>query len=235
MSRAALSPRGAGVLRYRGGKTGMTATLPTQDFDWTPYFERVKSETVPERGLTASLFKHKATGAEVLSIDADDENKVFSCNFRTLPKDDTGVPHILEHSVLCGSRKFPVKEPFVELLKGSLKTFLNAMTGSDRTMYPVASCNKQDFKNLVDVYMDACFHSNVMDPVRGPEILKQEGWHYEAESPEAPLTYKGVVFNEMKGVYSSADSLLYRSLQKHLYTGHPIYSIDSGGDPRAIP
>jgi hypothetical protein len=136
----------------------------------------------------------------VLSIDTpNDENKVFSCNFRTLPKDNTGVPHVLEHSVLCGSKRYPVKEPFVEMLKGSLKTFLNAMTAPDKTMYPVASQNKQDFFNLVNVYMDACLNPRILDPMQGPEILKQEGWHYEvSEDPAAPLTYKGVVYNEMK-------------------------------------
>ena len=232
-----------------------------------------------ERGLTAKLFRHKVTGAEVLSVDADDENKVFSCNFRTLPKDDTGVPHILEHSVLCGSRRFPVKEPFVEMLKGSLKTFLNAMTAPDKTLYPVASQNKQDFFNLASVYLDACLFPRILDPVQGPQILKQEGWHYEAsDDKDAPLKYKGVVFNEMKGVYSSCvsrylsilrltlsgatrcallaclwlafltplvagstpfarrpDQLHYRTLKKALFRGHPIYGVDSGGDPRAIP
>jgi len=198
-------------------------------------FELVRTERVPERGLTATLYRHKATSAEVLSIDAPDENKVFSCNFRTLPKDDTGVPHILEHSVLCGSRRYPLKEPFVELLKGSLKTFLNAMTGPDRTMYPVASQNKQDFFNLVSVYLDACLFPRVLDPVEGPRILKQEGWHYDVDDAEGPLKYKGVVFNEMKGVYSSPDQLHYRALKKALFRGHPIYAIDSGGDPRSIP
>mmetsp|Transcript_1428 Transcript_1428/g.4167 ORF Transcript_1428/g.4167 Transcript_1428/m.4167 type:complete len:1068 (-) Transcript_1428:311-3514(-) len=196
-------------------------------------FELVRTERVPERGLTATLYRHKATSAEVLSIDAPDENKVFSCNFRTLPKDDTGVPHILEHSVLCGSRRYPLKEPFVELLKGSLKTFLNAMTGPDRTMYPVASQNKQDFFNLVSVYLDACLFPRVLDPVEGPRILKQEGWHYDVDDAEGPLKYKGVVFNEMKGVYSSPDSLLYRAAQQATFPDN-TYAKDSGGDPDAI-
>ena len=198
-------------------------------------FDLITAEDVTERGLTVKLFKHKATGAEILSVDADDENKVFSANFRTLPKDDSGVPHILEHSVLCGSKRYPVKEPFVEMLKGSLKTFLNAMTAADKTMYPVASQNKQDFFNLVSVYMDACLNPRILDPEQGPQILKQEGWHYELADPAKPLKYKGVVFNEMKGVYSSPDQLHYRTMKKALFRGHPIYSIDSGGDPRAIP
>lgn len=284
--RASAGVRATALASLRGGRSAMSGAqaataAPAAAYDWTKHFELVTSELVLERQLTCSVYRHIATGAEVLSVDADDDNKVFSCNFRTLPKDDTGVPHILEHSVLCGSRKYPLKEPFVELLKGSLKTFLNAMTAADRTMYPVASCNKQDFLNLADVcgqarggqnarqrvggstseggelgagaakgvpplavalpssrllsnthcpsscppaplvspgraaqltlssaaslvawqvYLDACFHPLMRDPVRGPQILKQEGWHFEVDDPSAPqpLSYKGVVFNEMK-------------------------------------
>ena len=137
--------------------------------------------------------------------------------------------------MLCGSRKYPLKEPFVELLKGSLKTFLNAMTAPDKTMYPVASQNRKDFDNLCDVYLDAVLHPRILDPEVGTRTFQQEGWHYEAEAADAPLTYKGVVYNEMKGVYSSADSRNYRAIRKALFHGHPIYGIDSGGDPRAIP
>lgn len=126
-----------------------------------------------ERGISISMYTHEATGAQVMLVDAPDANKVFSANFRTLPKDNTGVPHILEHSVLCGSKRYPSKEPFVDLLKGSLKTFLNAMTAADKTMYPVASQNKQDFFNLVNVYLDACLNPRILDPVHGPRILKQ--------------------------------------------------------------
>ena len=199
-------------------------------------FELVATEVVVERNLTAQLFRHRATGAEVLSVDADDDNKVFSCNFRTLPKDDTGVPHILEHSVLCGSRKYPVKEPFVEMLKGSLKTFLNAMTGPDKTMYPVASQNKQDFLNLVDVYLDACLHPRVAEPAAGALILKQEGWHYEVgDGPGAPLSYKGVVFNEMKGVYSSPDQLHYRALKKCASRGQRARALCISPRPANVP
>ena len=141
----------------------------------------------------------------MLSLENDDENKVFGISFRTPPADSTGIAHILEHAVLGGSQKYPLKEPFVQLLKGSLNTFLNAFTSPDKTTYPVASTNLQDFYNLVDVYLDAVFH-----PLITPHHLDQEGWHYELETPDAPLVYKGVVFNEMKGVYSSPDSILYR-------------------------
>ena len=158
-----------------------------------------------------------------------DENKVFGMTFRTPPADSSGVAHILEHSVLCGSRKYPVKAPFLEMLKGSLKTFLNAMTYPDKTVYPVASVNLQDFYNLVDVYLDAVFH-----PRLTPEILQQEGWHYELESADAPLIYKGVVFNEMKGGYSSPDDRVCRLSQQSLYPDN-TYGVDSGGDPRDIP
>jgi len=168
-------------------------------------FHLVREETISELNSIAKLYIHKRTGARLLSIINDDENKVFSINFRTPPKDSTGVAHILEHSVLAGSEKYPVKEPFVELLKGSLATFVNAFTAPDNTCYPVASQNLQDFYNLIDVYMDAVLH-----PLISEQTLMQEGWHYEVNDPSEPLTYKGVVFNEMKGVYSSADSLAGR-------------------------
>ena len=165
--------------------------------------ERV--ETVKEVNGVAYLLRHEKSGARLLYIDAPDTNKVFSVSFRTPPKDSTGVAHIMEHSVLCGSRKFPLKEPFVELVKGSLNTFLNAMTYPDKTMYPVASKNDKDFHNLMDVYLDAVFHPRVAED---PQIVMQEGWHYELDSVDDELTYKGVVYNEMKGVFSSADSIL---------------------------
>ncbi|GIV76887.1 MAG: peptidase M16 [Litorilinea sp.] len=185
--------------------------------------------TFDELRTRARLFRHRPTGAQLLSLENDDENKVFGITFRTPPADSTGIAHILEHAVLGGSEKYPLKEPFVQLLKGSLKTFLNAMTYPDRTVYPVASQNLQDFYNLVDVYLDAVFH-----PLITPYHLQQEGWHYELESLDAPLTYKGVVFNEMKGAYSSPDSLLYRYSQQSLFPDTP-YGRDSGGDPRVIP
>ncbi|RMF86462.1 MAG: peptidase M16 [Nitrospinota bacterium] len=192
-------------------------------------FELIREQEIPELKTTARLFRHIQTGAEVLSLENDDENKVFGITFRTPPADSTGLPHILEHSVLCGSRKYPVKEPFVELLKGSLQTFLNAMTYPDKTCYPVASQNLQDFYNLIDVYLDAVFY-----PRLTPHIFQQEGWHYELEKPEDPLTIKGVVYNEMKGAYSSPDRVLAEYAQQSLFPD-TIYRFDSGGDPREIP
>ncbi|HEY4202444.1 MAG TPA: insulinase family protein [Devosiaceae bacterium] len=192
-------------------------------------FELLSEQTVSEVNSTARLYRHRKTGAEVLSLINDDENKVFGITFKTPPADSTGVAHILEHSVLCGSRKYPVKKPFVEMLKGSLHTFLNAMTFPDKTAYPVASQNLRDFYNLVDVYLDAVFF-----PLITPETFKQEGWHYELEGGNAPLTYKGVVFNEMKGVYSSPDAVLRETSQRSLYPDI-TYGQNSGGDPKVIP
>ncbi len=191
-------------------------------------FQLVKEQTVPELNSVAKLYVHKRTGARLLSLINDDENKVFSINFRTPTKDSTGVPHILEHSVLAGSEKYPVKEPFVELVKGSLATFVNAMTSPDKTSYPVASQNLQDFYNLIDVYMDAVLH-----PLLDEQTFMQEGWHYEINDPGEPLTYKGVVFNEMKGVYSSPDDVLEARIMASLFPKH-MYGTDFGGDPRHI-
>ena len=165
-------------------------------------FELLRDEEIPELNTRALLYRHR-TGCEIVSLINDDENKVFGINFRTPPADSTGIAHILEHSVLCGSRKYPVKEPFVELIKGSLNTFLNAFTYPDKTCYPVASTNLQDFYNLIDVYLDAVFY-----PRLTPEVLQQEGWHYEIADPGDPLRYKGVVFNEMKGAYSDPERIL---------------------------
>ena len=192
-------------------------------------FNLIREQNIPELNSVAKLYVHKRTGARLLSVVNDDENKVFSINFRTPPKDSTGVPHILEHSVLAGSEKYPVKEPFVELLKGSLATFVNAMTFPDKTCYPVASQNIQDFYNLIDVYMDAVLH-----PLLDEQTFMQEGWHYEINDPGEPLTYKGVVFNEMKGAYSSPDNVLETRVIESLFPKH-IYGVDSGGDPRHIP
>ncbi|BCS89165.1 insulinase family protein [Pseudodesulfovibrio sediminis] len=192
-------------------------------------FTKVNVIEIPEMATSAIVYRHDKTGARVLSMVNDDENKVFGISFRTPPEDSTGVAHILEHSVLCGSEKYPIKEPFVELLKGSLQTFLNALTFPDKTCYPVASANVQDFYNLVDVYLDAVFYPRLTE-----NTLKQEGWHLELESRDKPLTYKGVVFNEMKGAYSSPDSLLYEHSQQSLFPD-VTYGIDSGGDPAVIP
>ncbi|MHA6296918.1 insulinase family protein [Devosia sp. CAU 1758] len=194
-----------------------------------PAFELVRDESIAEINSQALLYRHKKTGAEVLSLVNADENKVFGITFKTPPEDSTGIAHILEHSVLCGSRKYPVKKPFVELLKGSMHTFLNAMTFPDKTAYPVASQNLKDFYNLVDVYLDA-----VLFPLITEDTFEQEGWHYELESPDAPLVYKGVVFNEMKGVYSSPDSVMHTQTQTALYPD-TTYGRSSGGDPRVIP
>lgn len=192
-------------------------------------YDLIEERQIQEINSRARLFVHKKTGARILSMLNEDENKVFSINFRTPPRDNTGVPHILEHSVLCGSRKYKVKEPFVELLKSSLQTFLNAITFPDKTCYPVASQNKQDFYNLMDVYLDSVLH-----PVISRHIFEQEGWHYELEQKDAPLKYKGVVFNEMKGAYSSPESLLADYSQQSLFPDS-TYGFDAGGDPREIP
>ncbi|MBW7909021.1 MAG: insulinase family protein [Kiritimatiellae bacterium] len=192
-------------------------------------FEWLRTEEIAEYQAKAHLYRHIKTGAELLSIEVADENKVFGITFRTPPSDSTGVAHILEHSVLCGSKKYPTKEPFVELLKGSLQTFLNAFTYPDKTCYPVASQNLQDFYNLIDVYLDAVFY-----PILSRGTYEQEGWHYELESPDKPLIYKGVVFNEMKGVYSSPDSVLMEQAQRSLFPD-TTYGLDSGGDPAHIP
>lgn len=192
-------------------------------------FELIKEAEIPELKTSARLFRHVRTGAELLSLENADENKVFGISFRTPPPDSSGLPHIMEHAVLCGSRKYPVKEPFVELVKGSLNTFLNAFTAADKTIYPVASQNLQDFYNLVEVYVDAVFF-----PLLPPHVLDQEGWHYELNDLQEPLVYKGVVFNEMKGAYSSPDNLLGTLAQQSLFPDSP-YGLDSGGDPRVIP
>ena len=192
-------------------------------------FQLLKEEEIRELNTFAKVFRHLRTGAQLLSLKTDDENKVFGITFRTPPSDSTGVAHILEHSVLCGSRKYPVKEPFVELLKGSLQTFLNAFTYPDKTCYPVASQNLRDFYNLIDVYLDAVFYPRITK-----SIFQQEGWHFELENVNDPLLYKGVVFNEMKGAYSSPDNLLSEYSLQSLFPDN-AYGFDSGGDPKQIP
>lgn len=194
-------------------------------------FKLLEVEDINELNSTGRIFIHEKSGAKLFHIENEDDNKVFSISFRTPPKDSTGVAHILEHSVLCGSKKFPVKEPFVELLKGSLNTFLNAMTFGDKTMYPVASRNSKDFLNLMDVYFDAVLNPNIY---QYPEIMMQEGWHYELNDKAEEITYKGVVYNEMKGALSSPESILMRKVSESLFPD-TTYGVESGGDPDFIP
>ena len=194
-------------------------------------YKVVEKRKINDLNSMSYLLEHKKTGARVALISNDDNNKVFYVGFRTPPTDSTGVPHIIEHSVLCGSREFPVKDPFVELVKGSLNTFLNAMTYSDKTVYPVASCNDKDFQNLMHVYLDAVFYPNIY---KEEKIFQQEGWHYEMESVEDPLTLNGVVYNEMKGAFSSPDDVHDREVLNSLYPD-TAYGVESGGDPKVIP
>lgn len=194
-------------------------------------YEVLKEGWIEELNSRAIVCRHKKSGARLFLLSNDDNNKVFTIGFRTPPADSTGVPHILEHSVLCGSRKFPAKDPFVELVKGSLNTFLNAMTYPDKTVYPVASCNDKDFQNLMDVYMDAVLHPNICG---NEKIFLQEGWHYELEETDAPLKINGVVYNEMIGAYSQPESMLEAQVGKALFPD-TCYSRDSGGDPDCIP
>lgn len=216
-----------------------------------PAYTFLREFQSPDFKVGGKIYQHIKTGAEVISMEAKDVNKVFLITFKTLPTNSHGIPHVLEHSVLCGSKSYPVKEPFSAMLKGSLNTFLNAFTYPDRTCYPVASSNQKDFHNLVNVYLDAVLFPRVIYDGQGENILKQEGWHYELfhkdeESKSKPLsekthgdygklTIQGVVYNEMKGVYSSPDSIINRKLNQKILGDHPIYSIDSGGDPEVIP
>ena len=191
----------------------------------------LKQEQIPDIQSEGYLLCHKKSGARVCVLSNTDENKVFFVGFRTPPNDSTGVAHIIEHTVLCGSRKFPLKDPFIELVKGSMNTFLNAMTYPDKTLYPVASCNDKDFANLMDVYMDSVFYPNIY---QNENIFRQEGWHYELENTEDDLTINGVVYNEMKGAFSSPEGLLEREIFSSLYPD-TTYANESGGDPDCIP
>ena len=201
------------------------------NIDTLKNYELTQQKTLHDLQSEGYLLKHKKSGARVLVLENSDENKVFSIGFRTPPEDSTGVPHILEHSVLCGSKNFTVKDPFVELVKGSLNTFLNAMTYPDKTVYPVASCNDKDFQNLMHVYMDAVFYPNIYEH---EEIFRQEGWSYRLENAEDPLTYNGVVYNEMKGAFSSPEGVLDRVVVNTLFPD-TSYANESGGDPDVIP
>ena len=194
-------------------------------------YELIEERPVEDVNAVSYYFQHKKSGARVAVLSNDDENKVFMIGFRTPPDNSTGLPHILEHSVLCGSEHFPSKDPFVELVKGSLNTFLNAMTYPDKTVYPVASCNDQDFQNLMHVYMDAVFLTNIY---KQEKIFRQEGWHYELDRPDGELKINGVVYNEMKGAFSSPEGVLEREILNALYPD-TAYCNESGGDPEVIP
>ena len=194
-------------------------------------YQVLKEEDLKGIKAKGCLLRHKKSGARILLVENDDDNKVFSIGFRTPPQDSTGVPHIMEHSVLCGSRNFPAKDPFVELVKGSLNTFLNAMTYPDKTVYPVASCNDKDFQNLMHVYMDAVLYPNIY---KHEEIFRQEGWSYQLDSVDDKLKYNGVVYNEMKGAFSSPEGVLDRVVLNTLFPD-TSYANESGGDPEVIP
>ncbi len=205
--------------------------MKTIDIDRLSAYELIDKQEIADLNSEGYLLKHKKTGARVVLMNNDDDNKVFYIGFRTTPKDSTGVMHILEHSVLCGSKEFPVKDPFIELAKGSLNTFLNAMTYPDKTVYPVASTNDKDFQNLVHVYLDAVFYPNILN---SDKTFRQEGWHYEMENAEDDLTINGVVYNEMKGAFSSPDDVLEREIFNSLFPD-TTYRHESGGDPKNIP
>ena len=194
-------------------------------------YSREDSMLLPDINAEGILLRHKRSGARVLLIPCDDDNKVFYIGFRTPPSSSSGTAHIMEHSVLCGSRDFPVRDPFVELAKGSMNTFLNAMTYPDKTLYPVASCNHTDFRNLMHVYLDAVFFPAVLNE---PNIFRQEGWRYEYDESTDSLSYNGVVYNEMKGALASGEDVLEREIQASLFPGSP-YAYESGGDPAVIP
>ncbi len=202
-----------------------------KDFTTLTAYTLLKTEALPDVKGTGYYFQHNKSGAKVVWIENADDNKVFSIAFRTPPENSTGVAHIIEHTVLCGSERFPAKDPFIELAKGSLNTFLNAMTFPDKTMYPVASCNMQDFKNLMHVYMDAVLYPNIYVT---EEIFKQEGWHYELESADDELTYNGIVYSEMKGAFSSPEQVLARESMNTLFPD-TSYGVESGGNPDFIP
>ena len=212
-------------------KTGKIRNNSRSEVIMFKAYEIIKEEELADIASRGILLKHKKSGAHVALIINDDNNKVFDIAFRTPPKDSTGVAHIIEHTVLCGSKKFPLKDPFVELAKGSLNTFLNAMTYPDKTMYPVASCNDADFKNLMEVYLDSVFYPNIYENRR---IFEQEGWHYHLENKDDRLKHNGVVYNEMKGVYSSADAVLESTVLSNLFPD-TTYGLESGGDPEVIP
>ncbi len=205
--------------------------IKVSDFSKLNQYQVMDSRELNDIKAVGHLLKHKKSGAKIVLVENDDNNKVFSIAFRTPPTDSTGLPHILEHSVLCGSKNFPVKDPFVELVKGSLNTFLNAMTYPDKTVYPVASCNDKDFQNLMHIYMDAVLYPNIYEH---EEIFRQEGWNYNLESTDDELSYNGVVYNEMKGAFSSPEGVIDRVILNSLFPD-TSYANESGGDPEVIP
>ena len=194
-------------------------------------YELIHEEYLGDISSCGLILRHKKSGARICVLSNDDENKVFCAAFRTTPENSTGVPHIIEHSVLNGSVHFPSRDPFMSLVKGSLHTFLNAMTYPDKTLYPIASCNDKDFKNLMHVYLDSVFYPNIYTR---REIFMQEGWHYEMATPEDELTVNGVVYSEMKGALSTPDSIIWENIQQNLYPDN-TYGVNSGGDPDHIP
>ncbi|CDZ75361.1 Peptidase family protein [Peptoniphilus sp. ING2-D1G] len=194
-------------------------------------YKLITEEYIDDVASTAKIYEHLKTKAKVLILSNNDENKAFSISFRTVPEDSTGVPHIVEHCVLSGSRKYRTKEPFMDMIKGSMQTFLNAMTYPDKTMYPVSSRNKKDFYNLMDVYLDSVFYPLMYEK---EEIFRQEGWHYELEDKDSELTYNGVVYNEMKGVYSDEQNIVSDLITFNLHE-NSSYGVDSGGNPEDIP
>jgi len=224
-----VSPASGAVFRSNALTKARAETQPSKAEH--PAFELVRVVKVDELSVNFTMYKHKKTGAELMSVEADDDNKVFGVAFRTPVSDSTGIAHIMEHSVLCGSRKYPVKDPFIQLSRTSLQTYLNAMTYPDRTLYPVASQNLKDFYNLANVYLDAVLHPRA---VEDPMVLAQEGWHYELNKASDPLIFKGIVFNEMKGATSSPESKLHGAAMAELFP-NTTYRFNSGGDPKEIP
>ena len=194
-------------------------------------FRLIEEYNIDEIQSIARVFYHEKSGARLLHLENDDDNKAFSIGFRTPPSDSTGVPHIIEHCVLSGSRKYKTKEPFMDMVKGSLQTFINAMTFSDKTVYPIASRNEKDFFNLMDIYLDAVFYPAIYED---PKIFMQEGWHYELFNEEDAIKYKGIVYNEMQGAYSSPERILMENIDKSLYPNN-CYQYSSGGNPDMIP
>ena len=213
------------------GKTEAAGSSSLTTYKIHPAYELVLEEDLPDIQSRGIFVRHKKSGARVALLPCEDTNKVFYIAFRTPPKDSTGAAHIVEHTVLCGSEKYPLKDPFIGLLKGSLNTYLNATTYPEKTMYPVASTNDRDFRNLMDVYLDAVFHPNIY---REQNIFRQEGWSFRMEDADAPLELSGVVYNEMKGAFSSPEDTLDRRINASLFP-HTSYAYDSGGDPDEIP